>query len=264
MQKIHPELTESNMHPNFEPYWTNYLKQFDITNNHFKLPEKTNKHCVIIECRTHPNLIYVIKNFMHLLQNHGWGLVIFHGTQNEQFLKTELKDVDNILYFNINHDNIDAHKYNILLTQQAFWKSLHDIGCEHALVFQMDTLLFKDNVDDYLEYDYIGAPWCIKFHGLTLGNGGFSLRNTKIMLEITANYPYSLFASGRENEDIYFSFIALQLKCNIPSFDIAKKFSVETIYYEEPTGMHKPHIDKFPSKEHYVKLLSKRFDMADT
>lgn len=256
------EIIESNMHPNFEPYWTNYLKQFDITNDNFHIPAKTNKHCVIVECRTHPNLIYVIKNFIYLLQNHGWGLIIFHGTQNERFLKTELKDIRNILYININHDNIDAHEYNVLLTQSSFWSLLHDIRCEHALIFQTDTLLFKDNVDDYLEYDYIGAPWCIKFYGLTLGNGGFSLRNTKIMLEITTNHPYRLFLSGRENEDIYFSFFVSQLKYKIPSFDIAKKFSVETIYYEEPTGMHKPHIDKFPSKEHYIELLSKRFDMV--
>lgn len=32
---------------------------------------------------------------------------------------------------------------------------------EHFLIFQTDTLmLYRNNLDDWLDYDYVGAPWC--------------------------------------------------------------------------------------------------------
>lgn len=58
------ESVESNMKSEYEPYWSNYLKQFDIPNKMIKIPEETKKYCVIVECRIHKNLIYVIKNYM--------------------------------------------------------------------------------------------------------------------------------------------------------------------------------------------------------
>lgn len=192
-------------------------------------------------------------------RNVDWGLIIYHGIKNEEYVKSELKDIENIKYLNINEENIDSRKYNIILTGERFWKTIEEIGCEHALIFQMDAVLLKDDVDEYLEYDYIGAPWSYNKNNISnnlVGNGGFSLRNTKRMLEIIRNHPYGYVESGNENEDIYFSSYVI----NKPSTNIAKKFSVETIYYEDPTGMHKPNINNFPSKEHYIKILSKRIE----
>ena len=48
-------------------------------------------------------------------------------------------------------------------------------------------------------------------------------------------------------------------RCKIPTIDIAKQFSVETIFYQDPCGMHKPHLDKFESREEFVRILSKRY-----
>ena len=66
------------MNSEYEPYWSDYLKQFDIDNKYFNITTNTNKFCVIIEPRIEPNLLLVIKNFMFLLQNKNWGLIIFH------------------------------------------------------------------------------------------------------------------------------------------------------------------------------------------
>ena len=62
--------------------------QFDLSFNYFQnIPSNTDKYCVIIEPREHSMLIKVIKNFMYLLQNKGWGLIIIHGSDNKKFLK---------------------------------------------------------------------------------------------------------------------------------------------------------------------------------
>lgn len=249
-----------------EPEWNAYLAQFDLDASHFqKITNQTNKYCVIVEPRIDKKLILVIKNFMYLLQEKGWGLIIFHGTQNEQFLKQNLKDwSSSVIYVQLGINNMTADQYSDLLCSPSFWKTLLDYHCEHTFIFQMDTVLLKDNVDTFLQYDYIGAPWCVKFMGcLEIGNGGLSLRNTKAMYWITINKPRILETINGlyrlNNEDIYFSYWLLQMNANIPSIPIAKQFSVETIYHEDTCGMHQPRLDKFPNRDVFVKLLQKRW-----
>jgi len=245
------------MHPNYEPYWSNYLKQFDLDKSHFQnITRNTDKYCVIVEPRIDKMLILVIKNFMYLLQNKHYGLIIFHGTDNKEFLEKNLEGWNNIIYIDINKNNLTIQEYNQLYCSSIFWKILLNIGCKYALTFEIDTVLLKDNIDDFLMYDYIGAPWCIKWLGcLEVGNSGLSLRNVNKMLEITSTCPLY----NNMNNDIYLSYWCLQKKYNIPTIEIAKQFSVETIYYNDPCGMHKPHIDKFPNKQSYIDILSKRY-----
>jgi hypothetical protein len=243
-----------------EPEWNDYLNQFkNLPSTYFQnISINTNKFCVIVEPRKHDKLISVIKNFMFLLQNKGWGLIVFHGTENENFIKNELKDWNNVIYESLGVNNLTIDMYNNLLCSSTFWSKLIHHGCEHSLIFQVDTVLLKDEVDQFIEYDYIGAPWCIKFLGvLTVGNGGLSLRNCKTMLAIIQTHP---IPKHPLNEDIYFSYFLLQTpNVNIPTMDIAKRFSVETIYNEDTCGMHKPHLDKFPNREAFIDLLSVRY-----
>ena len=244
-----------------EPEWNAYLSQYEkLDATHFtKIPKTTEKYCVIIEPRCDPQLIAVIKNFMFLLQDHQWGLIIFHGTNNEDYIHEHLMDWENIHYVKMNTDNLDINQYNELLCSTEYWQILEHFGCKHAVVFQIDTILLKPDIEDFLQYDYVGAPWCVKWlNCLEVGNGGLSMRNVQTMKLLTQKYPkYTM------NEDIWFSFMLLEeQKVNptikIPTIDIAKQFSVETIFYEDPCGMHKPHLDKFTSREEFVRIVSKR------
>lgn len=251
-----------------EPEWNEYLAQFDLDTFYFqKITNQTNKFCVIVEPRIDKKLILVIKNFMYLLQEKGWGLIIFHGTQNEQFLRENLNGwSSSVIYIQLGIPNMTTHQYSDLLCSPSFWKTLLDNNCEHALIFQMDTVLLKDDMDEFMQYDYIGAPWWIKFMGcLEIGNGGLSLRKTNIMHWITNNKPRFLETTNGvqrlEIEDIYFSYWLLQMNANVPSIPIAKRFSVETIISEDTCGMHQPHLDKFPNRDVFVKLLQKRWIM---
>ena len=45
---------------------------------------------------------------------------------------------------------------------------------------------------------------------------------------------------------------------HLPSYDIAKTFSIETIYYNDPVGLHKPHSNIFQDYKNYTELLSKK------
>ena len=241
----------------YEPQWSEYLKQFDIPSSHFQnIPAMTHKYCVIVEPRKMDIFPLVVKNFMYLLQNKGWGLIIFHGTRNGEFIKSHLENIPNIVFENLGLENLTIQQYNHLLVHPPFWNFLVAQGCKHALIFQTDTLLLKDNIDDFLEYDYIGAPWKQEWvRGLTVGNGGLSLRNVDVMLRIIHTMGYNrvydlykrnggILNTGGFNEDIFFSY-ASSFITKIPTVEIARQFSVETIFYDDPCGLHKPEAEIF-------------------
>ena len=239
--------------------WINYQLQYDLSAEYFQdIPENSHKQCVIIEYRCHERLIIVIKNFMYLLQKKEWGLTIFHSKSNAEFIMNGLVGWPNVQFVLLDTDPIFSGDYSSVLCKPDIWRMLLQAGCINALVFNVDTVLLKDEVDQFIEYDYIGAPWCIKFLGvLTVGNGGLSLRNCKTMLAIIQTHP---IPKHPLNEDIYFSYFLLQTpNVNIPTMDIAKRFSVETIYNEDTCGMHKPHLDKFPNRDAFIDLLSVRY-----
>jgi hypothetical protein len=248
------------------PEWISYVNQFNLTSEHFQeIPKDTNKFCVIIEPRSHHMLIPVIKNFMYLLQKKGWGLILFHGTENEQFIRDELNGWPNIRYIKMSVANLTSLEYSNILCSIDFWQLLLKLGCQHSLIFQVDTVLLKDTIDEFLQYDYVGAPWVVKWFGMDIGNGGLSLRNVKKMYDITNKFPRlaSTIIGNRylENEDIYFSYYLTYVEgSKLPTVEVAKTFSVETIYHDDTCGMHQPHINRFPNRDAFVRLLSKRYN----
>jgi hypothetical protein len=59
---------------------------------------------------------------------------------------------------------------------------------EHLLVFQTDSMLCANSMmslDDYLDYDWVGAPW--NPEGRWGGNGGLSLRKVSAIIDILRN-----------------------------------------------------------------------------
>ena len=186
---------------------------------------------VIVEPRKHRALRYVLNNFCTNL-NEDWQFIIFHGNLNKEFVQ-EIIDEDlqkykhKIKLINLNVDNLEISDYNKLFKSLDFYDN---IPTETFLVFQTDTIICsknKEKINDFLEYDYVGAPW--KFMNDRIGNGGLSLRKKSKMIEIIKNK-----SSGDENEDVYFSFYD-DLK--LPKD--GKPFSVETSFYDSPFGVHK-------------------------
>lgn len=57
------------------------------------------------------------------------------------------------------------------------------LNTDHALYVQWDGLANRKDLwsDDFLNYDWIGAPWPWEPEGRNVGNGGFSLRSKKLL-----------------------------------------------------------------------------------
>ena len=203
---------------------------------------------IIIEPRVHNALFFVLHNFLENLSNN-WTFILFHGNTNIDFISdmidTKLvQHKHRIRLININIDNLSGHEYSSILKTKDIYNY---IETDHFLVFQTDTLILKENkhmIGDFLQYDYVGAPWKMDHN---VGNGGLSLRRKSKMLEIideTNKHPIfeiygNKFHASEIHEDIFFSYCK-NVDVYKPDFETAKKFSVETILHLNSFGIHKP------------------------
>ena len=198
---------------------------------------------VIIEPRQHKALGFVLNNFFTNLSDE-WGFIIIHGNSNKQFIENLLHSeldkfkhrIDKLIQLDI--DNLTSSKYSNICKSSSFYKC---IDTDILLIFQTDTIILKENKDlinDFLEYDYVGAPWQ---NGM-VGNGGLSLRKRNKMIEVTDKVRPDF----TDHEDNYFCY-QNAVKLTRPSFEEAQKFSVETVFHEKSFGIHAPwkHLNKY-------------------
>jgi hypothetical protein len=206
---------------------------FYIKKNKEGYESKYKYTAVIIEPREHPALEFVLQNFNDNLSDE-WQFLVFHGNKNKEYTEEICKKIfkpERVKLQNLNVDNLTIKDYNNLLVSKEFY---NNIPTEVFLIFQTDSIICKSNKDlinDFINYDYIGAPWTDK----TVGNGGLSLRKKSKMLEIINNCAYN-----NQAEDLYFTKACPNISRNIPSFEDAKRFSVETVYNDTSFGVHKP------------------------
>ena len=96
-----------------------------------------------------------------------------------------------------------GHDYSRFLLQNV----ADHVATDHCLVIQWDGFVIHPQQwdDDFLRYDYIGAPWPQFDDGHDVGNGGFSLRSRRLLEacrspEFVSSHPEDL-AICRINRD---------------------------------------------------------------
>ena len=186
-----------------EQIWEKFLDNVHLNFTTYTplIKSDTGYVAVIVETRNHENLLLSLRSTMYYLNENDsdikWGLQIFHGTQNEDFVKNITKGWKNIEYTNLGLNNLTKIEYSNLLMTSNFWKQIKG---EKVLIFQTDSVLLRNGVDEFIEYDYIGAPWRKPKEGQLVGNGGLSLRTVTKMIEICDKYK----ETEQIWEDIYF------------------------------------------------------------
>lgn len=222
--------------------WESFLNKTDVYFSQYKpfIEKNTNYYAVIIEPREHTDMLLSIRNTMYYLNENNskikWGLQIFHGTKNEKLVKSFSKNWKNVIYTNIGVDNFTNIEHSEYMESNRFWKNVKG---DKALIFQTDSLLLRSGIDEFLEYDYIGAPWRKPKEGQLVGNGGLSLRSVTKMVEICDKYS----PNQQIWEDIFF--IKHLKGQGVADYETAKRFSMEDVYSINPLGVHNPirHID---------------------
>jgi hypothetical protein len=189
---------------------------------------------IIIEPRKHDAFKLVLDNFLTHLDDR-WDIIIFHGNTNKTYLENLIDDEfaiykKRINMVHMNVDNLSYFDYNRILRCKMLYER---IPTEMFLVFQLDTLIsdvYYEKIYDFMDFDYVGAPWPLYYPNL-VGNGGLSLRRKSKMLEVIDN----LHVPENMNEDLYYTSYK---RLHKPSHEDAKDFSVECIYYDKSFGIH--------------------------
>jgi hypothetical protein len=233
-------------------HWLDFIERTDASlPAPHDIPRPGDKCAVIVETRSHPHLSYVLRNLMHFLDG-SWGLCIVHGPANRVFVEQTVRGWGEVQLVDCGAQEMTADRYSALKCSASFWEQ---IPSEHILLFQTDSLLRRSGVEEFLEYDYVGAPW---MHVLVdqksaegpVGNGGLSLRRRSAMLKILQDHS----RDAQTPEDQFFSTHLYRDGYRLPSLEKASHFSTETIFQPESLGLHKAWLYHFEGP--FLQLLN--------
>jgi hypothetical protein len=229
-------------------------KYIDLIRN-YKLPplkkKKSDYEAVLIEFRLFPHIEFIIRNNILKLGNE-WIYTIICGNLNYEYMKNMVANINNnIKVIKIDYDNLTPSQYSLLLSSKSFWDLLTG---EKILIYQEDSIIFKNNINDFLEFDYIGAPWNKSSNDTpnSVGNGGLSLRTKSSMINVieTVSIENSKINSSTQiymkntksttmPEDVYFSLNLQEYNLGkVADWDTAIKFSTESIKNDQAFGGH--------------------------
>jgi hypothetical protein len=181
---------------------------------------------VIIDSRNMPELVDIIKDHIkHIPQD--WGLTIFFSSANEKMLKDAFPDAN----FNNLLTYWTPKSYcNDTMTSHLFWEG---IPYDKIVFFQSDSMILRSGVEEFMHYDYVGAPWG---HLLIGGNGGLSIRSKHKSIELLKKIPFDKEKHG--NEDEYFSKYLHYVGGCVAPREICSMFSCESIFAFGTLGYH--------------------------
>jgi hypothetical protein len=198
---------------------------------------------VMVEPRKHRALEFVLRNVREGLGSHV-PIVIMYGLKNEQYVQSRVQGIPNLTTIQIPYKNLDRYQYaQLCCSLDEYWD--HFKSYEWLLKFEVDSMMCLNSPYTLgyfmdLPYDYFGAPWQW-FNKQSEeatpvgGNGGFSLRRVKPIMESLSEAPFP--TDRPEGEDLYISGLP-NVRC--PPLWLARLFSVESMSQSGCLGVHKP------------------------
>jgi len=235
---------------------------------------------VLIEYRVFPHLEFLIRNAILKLGDK-WSHTVVCGNLNYDFMVAMCANISpEITVIKTDYDNLNQSTYSVLLASKSFWEMFTG---EKILLYQEDSCIFKSNIDDFLQWDYIGAPWPKTQNDTPncVGNGGFSLRTKQCMIDVIdrisiydTNMTSSTSDYMRNNgmtvcpEDVYFSKNMQDYDIGtVADWDSAFAFSSESVCNGDSFGGHNFWLsdEKWKARVkllHYIKPYSNIADIS--
>jgi hypothetical protein len=227
--------------------YLNYISKLQLPEIKLNLKNEA----VLIEYRQFPHIEFLLRNNIKKL-GINWSHTIICGILNYNFILNIVNKISkNIKVIKTKYENLNQSTYSKFMASIEFWNLFTG---EKILIYQEDSIIFKFNINDFIEWDYIGAPWpkdqndnpnCV-------GNGGFSLRTKQCMIDVInkISLENTPFESSTNNyikacgmilgpEDVYFSLNMIRYKIGkVADWDTAYKFSSESFANSNSLGGH--------------------------
>jgi hypothetical protein len=234
-----------------------------------KIKKTSINEAVFIEFRNFSHVEFIIRNAIIQLGNE-WSHTIICGNNNHDMITNICNEIsNNINIIKLDVENKTQTEYSKMLTTSEFWNLLHG---EKILIYQEDSFIFKKNIQEFMHFDFIGAPFPKNVNDTPnlVGNGGLSLRSKSKMLEVIEkkSVEETIFNSSTllymknvklefPPEDVYFSKNMQELKIGkVADWDSAFAFSSESINNPNSFGGHKFWISDKNWKEKLKQIFS--------
>lgn len=194
-----------------------------------------------------PQAVFVLLHFMSVLEE-DWIFRVYHSNAlvkrfSSRLLQKHLRS-GKLILVPLNVQPKDRLTISDFYANRTLWDNL--APATHVLCFQFDSILCaqsKKKVEDFFEYDFIGAPMAdkIRAHSRFLMSGGLSLRKRKAMLRVIEKFgPFSgKNTTDLHREDAWFVDTLRQHGGYLPDLQTAAKFATETYAIPEPLGVHR-------------------------
>lgn len=194
------------------------------------------KAAVIIETRDNFWLPMVLRNFVSLLKD--WNFYFMGPLPLISSVRERVKGDWQFVGLNFPENStnfrLNMADYNKLLTgvhklsgSETMWDHIKE---EHIMVFQSDCICFRNPVQKFLDWDYIGAI-CGNDRNEEnfVMNGGLSLRKKSAMQKVCAEFEEKgENLDGSVNEDVMFTDHMRANGYNIPGLKDCNHFVIET------------------------------------
>ena len=236
--------------PNFV---NGYFEKYAEKINCIKTNCTSEYQVVLLDNRETPmSVISVIMTLSNLKKEY-WGCKVFTSSKCMAYYQKYLENMAEIIYLeeldDISTFHIDI--YNDILKSSKFWKSLRAKKC---LIIQNDGFIVREGAEEFLKFDYVGAPWAngsgneyLRDHVNVdmVGNGGLSLRSVPKMIEIAEKYVEEKRLLFFHNinyipEDVYFCKYLKKIdNVLLPDTATANLFSSEETCNSKSLGIHR-------------------------
>ena len=205
-------------------------------------PTTSSNTVMLVERRPHPNIEFVLHNFMYFTRIQNFSLTIVCSRENEDFIRKILgkhaATTHFIVPFETNADRDTArHEYNCLMKSEEFWKQ---IRADYVLSIQTDCYLRKPLPEKLWELDYVASPWAWRKD--LVGGSGLTFRKKEAVLDMCKRgfagaglCPKGLCPKG---EDVFFSEKCAEFSKKIMPFEEAIEVFSESCIVDDPVGVH--------------------------
>jgi hypothetical protein len=132
-----------------------------------------------------------------------------------------------------------------------------------------DTMILRKGIEEFLQYDYIGAPCYNYVKDQTIQNSGLSLRNPKIMEYISRVYGWKkdiqdMMVAGQYSSAWFFAedifYCTRMIKYGIGNYapmEAAKRFSCEMKFELGTLGYHA--IERYMTEDQ-IKQINEQYN----
>lgn len=210
---------------------------------------------VFVESRDHPDIEYALRNFSCMLPYAA--LTIFHSKANYAKILKIVGEHTNIRFIEL-PDPFGRIEWITGCLNPEFWKNL--CMFDKVIFFNIDSGIRHNSILKFLHYDFIGARWNHLPTGdprVFQGNGGFSIRNPKLVKEIVSRFRYPREITHSTEDDAWVNHWMVQAypSATRPTFQTCDEFSTESNDISGTMGFH--------DSERYTPGISSMYKLAD-